>query len=394
MKALQLSYLNRGVPGGCVVPSIADFKKDLLPLFEDILEENRIRYRYHRTDKWFLFPWSSAKLYVASAEKTLRGPNWGWAVINEVTLIDHSRFKETVGRVRVKDTPHPQIASCGTPEGTGHWLYESFIERPINNSRIIFGDTRDNAQNLAGDYIQSLIDSYDSVMLDAYLKGLFINMNGHRFYYAYDPKRNHDETIERIPGQEVLVSMDFNVDPMTATLWHVLPVTDERGATVRDAHGQLCRRAIAFDQIELGGAKGADTHQMVDAMLARELHPDTTTIYPDPAGHARSTQGQPDITILKSRGFTKVRSRSVAPQFRKRQLAVNNLLEKGWIKINPRTCPGLKKDLEAVEQDIATFGKVKDNPKLTHFSDGMDYFIDLEFPLSGVKPDSRSVKFR
>ena len=38
--------------------------------------------------------------------------------------------------------------------------------------------------------------------------------------------------------------------------------------------------------------------------------------------------------------------------------------------------------------------KIKDNPKLTHASDGMDYFIDIAFPLSGHKPENRSVKFR
>lgn len=389
MKALKLSALNKNIPGGCVVPSIADYKKDLLPIFEDILEQNRIRYQYHRTDKWFKFPWSKARMYVASAEKSLRGPNWGWAVVNEATLIEDTRYKETIGRVRLKGTPFPQIASCGTPEGY-NWLYDRFIEKPMANSRIIFGDTRNNAKNLADDYIQSLEDSYDQVMLDAYLKGLFVNMNGQRFYYAYDPHKNLSRELKRIDGEEVRVSMDFNVDPMTATLWHILPVLDANGRPVSNANGPV-RRAIAFEQIEL---RGADTNKMVDAMKARDLHPDTTTIYPDPAGNARSTQGPSDVLILKNAGYYKIKTRSSAPHFRRRQLCVNNLLDKGHIQINPDTCPGLKKDLEAVEQDEVTFGKIKDNPKLTHFSDGMDYFADIEFPLSGVKPETRQTRIR
>ncbi len=395
MKAFQLSNLNRGLPGGLVVPTVADFKKDLLPMMEDILERNRVRYRYHRSDKWFQFPWSRrGRLYVATAERPLRGPNWAYAVINEVTLISHLRYKEVVGRVRIKGAPNPQIASSGTPEGTASWTYEKFVEKPMNRSRIIFGDTRDNFENLSDDYVPSLLESYDSVMLDAYLRGLFVNMNSNRFYYSYDPQKQWDKTIQRIPGLEVHVSLDFNVDPMCATLWHLLPIEDQTGRQLYEANGLPMKKAIAFDQIELGGPQGAKTSNMSDAMKARKLDANTTTIYPDTAGKARATQGDPNITILKNEGWLKIKYRSSAPEMRRRQLAVNNLLDKSLIQFNPDTCPGLKKDLEGVEQDPVSLGKVKSNPKLTHHSDGMDYFIDLEFPLSGHKPQSGSIKIR
>lgn len=394
MKALKLSYLNRNIRGGVVCQSIADFKKDLLPLFEDILEENRIKYRYHKSDKWFKFPWSRGELQVASAEKKLRGPNWGYALANEVTLFEHERFKEIIGRVRVKHAPAPQIATSGTPEGTSHWLYERFVEKPMAGSRIIYGDTRANAKNLASDYIQSLMNSYDSVMLDAYLRGMFVNMNSSRFYYAYDASRNEDRNIFQVPGETIHVSMDFNVDPMTCTLWHLLDVTDEKGLPIRDAQGNTIQEALAFGQIMLGGPKGADTNMMAQALKARGCHPDDTIIYPDPAGNSRSTKGASDVQILRNNGFHQIKFKSAAPDFRKRQLNHNNLLEKGRVRIHPSNCPGLKKDYEAVEQDQVTLGKVKDNAKLTHFSDGADYFLDIVFPLSGHKPESRSIKYR
>ena len=392
MKAFQLSKLNLNIRGGVVVPSIADYKADLLPLFEEILDANQIKYRYHKTDKWFKFPWTNAKLHIATAEKKIRGPNWGFALINEVSLISHERFKETIGRVRIKDAPHPQIAMSATPEGRDHWLYETFVESPIRNSRIIFGDTRNNALNLNADYIRSLEDSYDPIMLDAYLRGLFVNMKGNRFYYAYDPSRSDNDKLERIDGLEVRVSLDYNVSPMVATLWHIVPCTHPNGIPLIDSQGQAVRKAIAFDTIEI--LDGADTHKMCEAFSAYGLDPDMTTIYPDPAGKNRSTQGPPDNEILKQHGWTKIRTKLAAPRFRKRQLATNNLLAKGLIQLHPTKCKPLKRDLEGVEQDKATFEKIKDNPKLTHASDGMDYFVDLEFPLSGQKPDSRVLKYR
>lgn len=391
MKGFQLSKVNQNVPGGCVVTSIADYKKDLLPLFEEILDTNKIKYRYHRTDKWFLFPWSKARMYVATAEKKIRGNNWGWALLNEVTLMEHERYKETIGRVRIRGTPCPQIASSGTPEGTGHWLHEVFIENPMQGSRIIYGDTRDNQDNLSDDYIASLESSYDVIMLDAYLRGLFVNMKGNRFYYAYDPKKNDNLNIKQIDGAEVRVSLDYNVSPMVATLWHILYVKNKAGTPLVMPDGNPVRRAVAFDQIII--EDGADTKKMSEAFYAYGLDPHTTTIYPDPAGKARSTKGAPDNEQLKSLGWYKIKTKNVAPQFRKRQLAVNNLLAKGFLQMHPKV-KALRKDCEAVEQDKATYEKIKTNPKLTHASDGMDYFVDIEFPLSGMKPPSGSTKYR
>lgn len=395
MKAFQLTRLNRDIPGGCVVPSIADYKKDLLPLFEEICDVNRIPYRYHKTEKWWRFPWSRGRLYIATAEKKIRGPNWGFALLNEVTLMTHERFKETIGRVRIKKAPVPQVASSGTPEGTGHWLYEQFVETPLQRSRIIYGDTRANSANLSDDYIRSLEESFDPIMLDAYLRGLFVNMKGNRFYYAYDPARNDNPGIEQIPDAEVHVSLDYNVCPMVATLWNVVNVTNGQGVPLLDSMGRPLRRAFAFDTIVI--EDGADVHRMSRALFERDLDPETTTIYPDPAGKNRNTAvegAKSNNLVLMECGWRKIKVRSAAPRFRQRQLGMNNLLARGQIQLHPVRCKPLKKDFEAVEQDKATLEKIKENPKLTHASDGADYFADWIFPFSGQKPESGSIKIR
>ena len=395
LKLFKLSRVNRHVAGGIVVPSIPDYKKDLLPLIEEILDVNRIAYRYHQTDKWFRFPWSKARAYVATAEKRIRGNNWGWAVVNELGLISHERYKETIGRVRVKDTPCPQIASSGTPEGTGHWLHETFVESPKPKSRIIYGDTRDNAANLAPDYIQSLQDSFDPIMLDAYLKGLFVNMKGSRFYYGYDPKLNDDLNIEQIVGADVHVSLDYNVQPLVATLWNIVNLTNRDGVPLLDAQARPLKRARAFDSIVI--EDGADVHKLDRALRERDLDPNTTILYPDPAGSSRNVavKGAKAATeVLRGLGWHRIQVKNSAPRMRQRQLAHCNLLAKGYVKLHPIRCKPLKKDYESVEQDKATFEKIKTNPKLTHASDGADYFLDHIFPFSGHKPESGSVKFR
>jgi hypothetical protein len=396
-KSLKLSWLNRPLRGGIVAPSIPEYKKDVLPVFEAILEENRLTrlFHYHKTDKVWTTPWKS-KIEVATAEKRIRGPNWAWACINEGTLISEDRWKEVVGRVRVKGARHPQIASSGTPEGKAHYVYEKFVDQPLKNSRIIFGDTRANARNLDPSYIPTMESAYDPTMLQAYMMGLFVNLKGNLFYYSYDTVRNHDKAYRPDPDGDFLVSLDFNVDPMCATIWQytgkVIHADGGNGILVP------FKQLAGVDQIELGPQAAVGHASLTDAMCAalkaRGYTPDITTIYPDPAGKARSTSGNPDIVILKRSGYDKIKYRNAAPQFRKRQLCVNNLLAKGIVVINPDKCPGMRRDWEAVEQDPTDFSKIKDNPKLTHHSDGFDYLADIEYPLSGAKPDSTPMRIR
>jgi hypothetical protein len=121
------------------VQSIADFKKDLQPIFEDILEGHRIRYRYHKSDKWFRFPWSRESCRSHRPRRSFVDRT-GDLLFNEVTLITEERYKEGIGRVRVRGAPFPQIASSGTPEGkaTGSTIGSSRTRSP--ELAIIYGD--------------------------------------------------------------------------------------------------------------------------------------------------------------------------------------------------------------------------------------------------------------
>jgi hypothetical protein len=281
-----------------------------------------------------------------------------------------------MGRVRVKGAKCPQIASCGTPEGFASEFYEYMIEKPPKSLRIIYGSTDDNLENLHEDYINLLEDTYDAKMLDAYRRGLWVNMAGNLFYYSFDPRKVYDETLEPNQFSQYHISMDFNVDPMTCTVW-----------------GYDGMSLYGVDEVELKGAQGYNTQNMCDALRARGYTGGNCVIYPDPAGRARSTKGPPDVKILSDNGFI-VRVKTVAPNFRRRQLNTNNLLDKGRVKLNPKRCRGMVKDFQAVEQDIITLEKKKDSPNLTHFSDGFDYMTDILFPFSGDLKGLREVKIR
>jgi hypothetical protein len=375
MKLIQLSIKNRDYNGGLVCPSYADFKRDMMVLIEEICDRNRIKFRYHKTEHWYSFPWTSGKIYIATGEKALKGPNWAFACINELTLLEFERFREVIARVRLKKASYPQIASCGTPEGLLTGFYSFFIENPGPNTRIIYGSTDDNLHNLNADYISSLETAYDQRQLEAFRHGRFVNMQGNRFYYSYSHETNSCLTKED-QGNPILVSCDFNVDPMVATIWQ----------------WQMDGSIHAVNEIVL--KENADTNKLATALKARGYTPERTEIYPDPAGNARSTKGQPDIVILRNHGFFNIKVRSKAPPFRRRQLNVNNLFEKRKLFINIKACPTMHRDLLLCTQDQVTLEKEKSSPELTHSSDGLDYMADILFEFSGKKPETSIYKLR
>lgn len=365
MKHLKLTMLNKNVPSGLFVPTYSEFTRDVAPLMEQILLENDIQPIYHKTEHYYKFPWTKAKTYVISCENRVRGPNLGFCSINEPGLISYERFKEIIGRKRLPNVKVKQINMAGTPEGTSNWLYEHCIVK--NLTTVYYGNTRDN-KFIDSTYVRTLEQNYDKTMLQAYLEGKFVNMNGAMFYYAFSRNKNLDEKIKR-NNEQIHCGLDFNVEKMTATLWI------------------LTDGPKAFDEIVI--PDNADTNKMCNALKERGYNPDNTIIYPDPSGKKRTTIGIGDFQIIQNHGY-QLKFKHKAPGFRDRQLAVNNLLDKGLLKINPITCKTLLRDLESVEQDTGTLEKIKKNPELTHASDGMDYMIDILYPLSGKKPEVSS----
>lgn len=375
-KILKLSMLNKDVNGGLVFVDFTEYYKDLYPALASLLENNGIPFHENKGKHTWEFPWTNGKLFAATAKKKIRGPNWGYAGINELTLIPLIRYQEVISRVRVKTTKVPQIVSNGTPEGYDSEYHEYLIEKPPANTRVIYGSTRENADNMEAGYIASLESAFDSTMQSAYIDGQWVIMTGDRFYYNYKPDLNEDKSIVWDPRYHIDVTMDFNVDPMTCAMWQQTNTN----------------RVQAFDEIVLEG--GSDTNKMAVALKQCGYTPDRVTIYPDPSGIARSTKGQPDITILEQHGFV-VEKRSTAPPMRRRQLNANNLFERRVVVVNPIACPWLAKDCRGVKLDKSTLEKDKKNPKMTHLSDGMDYYLDIKFPFSGTKPNTvRSSKVR
>lgn len=364
-KLFQLAGYNQGLDGGMLCPTLKMFKRDVLPTIRGIAKENKIPFKFHKNDFVFEFPLSQNNCYVYHSEdkgESIAGSNLGWAVINEVTLCDYLAFAELKSRVRAKGAYLPQVAMSGTPEEF-EWVHEKLIEPGL--AEIIYCSTHDNKDNLNPSYIRMLEETYDELMQQAYIHGKVVLFRGKRAAWNFD-RTKHVKADHPLPDAYAKwVSLDFNVDPMCATVWLRLPIGNKA-------------KLWAIDEIIL---RNSNTPEF--AKVLKEKYGTDLTIYPDPMGNSRSTKGyKTDIDILREEGFLDIKFRRKIRSVRGCMLAMNKGFEKDEILIHPK-CKNLITDLEQVVWKDSGTEFDKSNPLRTHSLDGAKDMYEYEFPVLG-----------
>lgn len=364
MKMFQLMNINRNLPGGILCPNIKMFKRDVLPLIDEICEENKINYTFHKTDYKFYFPDTDSTIYVFHGQdegKSIRGVNLAFMLINEVTLIDEPTYMAARARTRLKAAKLMQLAMSGTPEGFT-WHYDYFIEKQRSDTKLIYANSRDNS-HLHPSYIGMLEDSYDDLMRQQFIDGKFINMNGKAALWRFDRFKHVVPEIDRAPGLPLWVSLDFNVGNMAATIWQ---------RQVADSPYLL----EAIDEIALTH-EGADTYDMARAISTK--YGTDVIIYPDPAGNAGSSKGKSDIAILIEAGFKQIKYKKKIMSVMDCLNASNALLSKNKIRVSSK-CKNFIADAE--QCILKSNGEIdKSNIRRSHWLDGFKDMVDYEFPI-------------
>lgn len=383
MKMFQLMDLNRKVRGGLLVPTYKMFKRDVLPTIREICDDNDIFFDYHQTDHIFWFPDTGTEIYVFHDEdkgKSIRGPNLGWGLINELSLISKEGFDAFIARMRHKKSKLRQVGMSGTPEGFG-WDYEYFVEAPRTDTDLIFGDMRLNTY-VADDYAKRLMESYDPLMVEQYVEGKYVNLVGKRAAWMFD-RRKHVAPCARDPIMPVWVSVDFNVFPMTAVLWNKF--SNREPVWLK-----------AFDEIYIEGQ--SDTWELADSIWERlgGKHQEVDIIlFPDPAGKARTTKarGVSDLSILQQEGFKDLRYRTKIRSVKDCLNAYNALLAKGRIQIDPKC----KQFIADNERCIIKPGGTeidKSDQKRGHLLDGAKNMAEYEFAINAKRESFTQYRIR
>lgn len=318
-----------------------------------IMNELNIPYKYVGGAKAHLTIWNT-KIICRSVQKydEIRGPSYGWALLDEASLYKWEAIQVIIGRMR--DLNGPRYVRCTTTPRGFNWLYDFFEEGKNQNRVTITAKTSDN-KYLPDDYHETLDATYDEKFLKQERDGDYINIYSGQVYYAFDRDKhvkNFDKTWFK--NHQKLIGVDFNVNPITAV---------------------QCWKHI--NKLYIGAEvwkKDSNTYELA-GILVTEHGTHNVILHPDSTGNSRKTSAvKTDHRILRDNGFTlKVKTN---PAVKDRHNCVNGLFAHDRIIIHP-DCKKTIRDLEQLTHDNT-------DDMLSHNSDGLGYVAWHHFPIQDM----------
>lgn len=303
---------------------------------------------------------STIALRGADNPDSLRGVGIDYLVLDEVQDMNQQVW-EAVLSPALADRQGSAMFS-GTPKGY-NWFYDLWQQGHEEQDWACFRNTTLEAGIVPSSEIDKQRRTMDARLFRQEFEASFETLAG-RVYQPFAREVHVTDEVQDFGG-EILVGMDFNVNPMCACL----------GMRVAD-------QLHIFDEIVLPDAN--------TELMARRLDGDygqrAITIYPDPAGRQRRTSaalGETDLTILERYGFT-VNAPRRAPMVVDRINEVNAMLENSEgehrLFIHPR-CKQLVKSLEGLTYKEGTNQPDK-AAGLDHMTDALGYLVHGTFPIN------------
>lgn len=389
-EGIKHSFLDPGIPHMLVSPTYPMAEQTIIPTiieiledyFEPSLQEGR-DYFYNRSKHNFYIKKWNGIIWVRSADKpsSLKGPNLGSFGIDEPGLIkDSNVYKIMISRRRHPRAKYPQGYLSGTPEGL-NWFFDLCEGDKIpKDFCLVKGKTTDNT-HLSIDYINDLYDQYDEQLVQAYINGEFVNLEGGSAYYSFSnslyPKGNLIDDFEINPSRPLVLGMDFNYNPMTLVIGQEVMVNKEV-------------KFIVFDELF---RKNCDTDMAIEQVLEK-YGKYKFNVYPDMSAYSDSAHGsaKSDITLIKNtfERYKKrpindyiIKGKSANPPRKDRLNSVNTLLRnaKGEIKLLiQKKCKFLLEDLKKCLMEEYINGRYVD-PERGHITDALGYAVHARYPV-------------
>lgn len=353
--------------------------------FPEMCEELGLYYQLNKSDKELhIQNFGSIIFRNMSEPEYIIGYEVGYSLIDECDILPKAKmskaFKNILARNRAKlpDGSPNQVDVVGTPEGY-RWFYDRFVTNATDQYKLIRARTMDN-KHLPDDYIDKLKEDYDEKLLQQYLLGEFVNVNGSAVYHQFD-RDVHVVADRRIdPTIPLIITFDFNINPYNAI--YLIQVIDGKVTVIDNA---IKKNAPLVDSLDYLKEKFA--------YLGAALF--SATIYGDSAGKARS-QGtaQTNYDLIRDAGFHKMKIKTANPRVQDRINAFNSMLRNGNGDVNIAICEKnhhLINDLEQMSYNDK--GEVdKSNQDLSHASDSVGYFIEYEHGLN--KTEVKNIRMR
>ena len=333
-----------------------------IPDFEQFFDRYRIRYQFMKQHKRMIVNDGvlTGEIWFRSADRPEKivGFDATDVMLEEYDIIPPAKQREVWNKsiARIRGVEGATIGVATTPEGFRE-TYRMFEKERIGP--LIRAKTSDNIY-LPQDYIDSLLEQYDPLLVQQYVNGMFVNVNGMAAYYAFDRDKCH-KVVNVDDYEWIGVGADFNVGKMC---WELF------------VHDEARKHMHFFDEVVIkGNARTEKTLQVLkDRYPGRRFY-----FYPDASGKRTTTNAsESDLAIIRGDGHRVVAHQS-NPFVRDRLTAFNLKLANGTITIDTDKCVELTEDLERCERD--EYGELdKRDPERTHASDGAGYPVAYLYP--------------
>lgn len=320
---------------------------------------------WNKSDYYLALP-NESEVWIAGLDsgdrvEKILGKEYSSMFFNECSQIPYDSITKCLTRLAEKNNLVNKAYFDENPPTKKHWSYPMFIKKvnPVDSTPIkkenydcMLMNPMDNLENIDGTYLE-ILESLPEKDRLRFMMGEFIDGDDGEVYYEFDAEK-HVGKCSYNPNATLFIGLDFNVNPMTASLFHVV----NNGMEI-------------FDEIFLNNS---DTYKM-----CRELKKKGYShgrVIPDSTGKNRKTSGKSDFMIIEENGFIVESTRN--PYVTDRVNAVNRKLKAGEIKIDPK-CKHLINDFEKVSWKDNKLDQ-KTDPMLTHMSDNAGYGVYFHWP--------------
>ena len=354
-----LAPANRGQIGLLAEPTFPMIRDVLMGDLVQTLNDFGIRYTLHKSEYRITTAYGQILLRSAENWERWRGLNLAWGGIDEVAQLKTAgAWDMLLSRIRADGTRAAFASS--TPEGF-NFVYDLWGPGADDDYELIKAKTTDNPY-LPDDYIESLLNNYSERMVDQYVNGEFVVMEG-RVYEEYT-KANEDDW-QYHPGLPVSVAMDFGANrPSILLIQKDLAGNDHifHEITVRNksTHIQADKIREYLDKLGVVG---------------------DIVVYCDPAGANRQSAAHiTDIAILAEHGFlpkyTTARAlRAINAGVELVQGRFCNGAGKRSLFVNPKACPNLHRSLQGYRYTVGARSIPDKDGVNDHDADALRYYV-------------------
>jgi len=279
-----------------------------------------------------------------------------------------------------------EIIITMTPINGITWIYTDVLENENINKSIDYWywETAKN-KKISQEGFERIIKNYSQKEAEVRSTGHFVTLNSGRLYYAFDRKINIKK-LEVNPSLPLLLSFDFNVNPMTTIISQIVNKENEN------------EQDKVLNVLEVLSTPDANTRLQCQ-LLQKKLNKwkGKIIIYGD-ATNTRRTEtadvNDTNWTIIKEyfppSDLIEYKVPNINPNIKERISWTNakilNFENKTGLYINQSNCKSLIIDLEQGIWHKNGKEKDKSNPMLNHSSDALDYIIAEEFKLNDFEP--------